>query len=127
MTNGEIGQPQPPPQQPQGPKDNSMMMVLSYLWLLALVPLLVEKDDKEVQWHAKHGLVLTAAEIILSIGIGIVSVVLGQISGCLGSIGCFWTSIIWLGVLVVRILCIMKATKGERFIIPQISDFANKF
>ena len=38
--------------------NRNVMIVLSYLWLLALVPLLTEKDDKEVQWHAKHGLVL---------------------------------------------------------------------
>lgn len=39
------------------------MIVLAYLWLLALTPLLVEKDDAELQWHAKHGLVLFGAEI----------------------------------------------------------------
>ena len=38
-------------------QNRSIMIVLSYLWLLALVPLLVEKDDREVQWHAKHGIV----------------------------------------------------------------------
>src|SRR5436190_8527971 len=37
--------------------NRNVMILLSYLWLLALVPLLTEKDDKEVQWHAKHGLV----------------------------------------------------------------------
>ena len=45
------------------------MIVLSYLWLLALVPLLVEKEDNEVQWHAKHGIVLMVAEIVLWIAI----------------------------------------------------------
>ena len=44
--------------------NRNVMIVLSYLWLLALVPLLVEKDDKEVQWHAKHGLVLMVAELV---------------------------------------------------------------
>ena len=34
--------------------NRNVMIVLSYLWLLALVPLLTEKDDKEVQWHAKQ-------------------------------------------------------------------------
>ena len=48
------------------------MIVLSYLWLLALVPLLVEKEDKEVQWHAKHGIVLMVAEIVLWIALWIV-------------------------------------------------------
>ena len=41
------------------PSNNrNVMVVLSYLWLLALVPLLTEKNDKEVQWHAKHGIVM---------------------------------------------------------------------
>src|SRR3984885_5100855 len=49
-----------------GPSPNrDVMIVLAYLWLLALVPLLVEKHDSEVQWHAKHGLVLVIAELIL--------------------------------------------------------------
>ena len=41
------------------------MIVLAYLWPLALVPLLVEKNDPEVQWHAKHGIVLMVAELVL--------------------------------------------------------------
>src|SRR5204863_800621 len=45
--------------------NRSVMIVLAYLWVLALVPLLVEKEDAEVQWHAKHGLVLMVAEIVL--------------------------------------------------------------
>ena len=57
-----------------------IMIVLSYLWLLALVPLLVEKEDKEVQWHAKHGIVLMVAEIVLWIALGIVQVVIGTIA-----------------------------------------------
>jgi hypothetical protein len=32
--------------------NRNIMIVLSYLWLLALIPLLTEKEDKEVQWHA---------------------------------------------------------------------------
>ena len=54
--------------------NRNVMIVLSYLWLLALVPLLTEKDDKEVQWHAKHGLVLMVAELFLWI---VISIVLG--------------------------------------------------
>ena len=57
------------------------MIVLSYLWLLALVPLLVEKDDKEVQWHAKHGIVLMVAEIVFWIIVTIVQMALGTHSG----------------------------------------------
>ena len=51
--------------------NRTIMIVLSYLGLLALIPLLVEKNDKEVQWHAKHGLVLLVAEIALFIAYSI--------------------------------------------------------
>ena len=44
--------------------NRGVMIVLAYLWPLALVPLLVEKQDAEVQWHAKHGLVLMVAELV---------------------------------------------------------------
>ena len=43
--------------------NRGVMIVLSYLWILALVPLLTEKEDEEVRWHAKHGIVLMVAEI----------------------------------------------------------------
>ena len=67
---------------PGAPSSNrNVMIVLSYLWLLALVPLLTEKDDKEVQWHAKHGLVLMVAELFIWI---VFSIVLGP----LGVLGC---------------------------------------
>ena len=75
----------PPPPLPTGGTQSSnrgVMIVLSYLWLLALVPLLVEKDDKEVQWHAKHGIVLMVAEIVFWIAMSIVQIVLGSLLGC---------------------------------------------
>src|SRR6478672_1296086 len=52
-----------------GPSPNrGVMIVLEYLWALTLVPLLLEKHDAEVQWHARHGLVLMAAEILVLFG-----------------------------------------------------------
>ena len=63
----------PPPPPPAPPSSNrNVMIVLSYLWLLALVPLLTEKDDREVQWHAKHGIVLMVAEIVLWVALTMV-------------------------------------------------------
>ena len=61
----------PPPPPPGGGgagapgSDRTLMVALSYLWILALIPLLTKKDDREVQWHAKNGLVLLGAEIIV--------------------------------------------------------------
>ena len=59
-----------PPTTPAGPasSNRSVMIVLSYLWILALIPFLMEQDDKDVRWHAKHGLVLLGAEIAQTTG-----------------------------------------------------------
>src|SRR6185503_1967762 len=102
--------------------NRGIMIVLSYLWLLALVPLLVEKEDKEVQWHAKHGIVLLAAEII----VGIVFAIIMNIPG-VGCVSCAIYPIYALAVVVVHVLCILKGMKGERFIIPGLSAFADRF
>jgi uncharacterized membrane protein len=124
---------EPPPEQPKQTSggtvsDNrNIMIVLSYLGLLALIPLLVEKDDAEVQWHAKHGLVLTVAEFAAFIGLWLVIMVVGAISGGLGCIlGLIWP-VAMIAVLVVHIMCIVKGINGERFLIPGVSEFVNKF
>jgi len=124
---------EPPPEEPsQTPtgvvSDNrSLWIVLSYLGLLALIPLLVEKDDSEVQWHAKHGLVLTGVEFIVFIGLSVVGMVIGAMSAGLGCIlGLAWP-IVMVAILVLHVMCIMKGLKGERMIIPGVSEFADKF
>lgn len=129
--------PPPPPEPPAQPApepstapagDNrTIMIVLSYLWLLALIPLLVEKNDAEVQWHAKHGLVLTAAEFVLFVGLQIVTMILGAISGGLGCLIGLLFPVLALGILVLHVVCILKGLKGERFIVPKVSEFADRF
>ena len=107
--------------------NRNVMIVLSYLWILALVPLLVEKNDKEVQWHAKHGLVLLAAEIIFDVAFTIVTSIISAATmglGCLISL--FWPLAL-LGFLVVHVMCIVKGLNGQRFTIPGVSDFADRF
>ena len=102
--------------------NRNVMIVLSYLWLLALVPLLTEKDDSEVQWHAKHGLVLMVAELFIWIVISIVIAPLG-IFGCVAAL---FTPLLMLAQLVLHVMCIVKGINGQRLIVPGISEFANK-
>src|SRR4030081_1140992 len=49
----------------EGSPHRGVMIVLAYLWPLALVPLLLEKHDPDLQWHARHGLVLMLAELLV--------------------------------------------------------------
>ena len=57
--------PDPVPNDAVSP-NRGVMIVLAYLWLLALVPLLFEKTDRQVQWHARHGIVLMIAWRVIS-------------------------------------------------------------
>ena len=114
----------PPPLPPQQESSNrTIMVILSYLGILALIPLLVEKDDPEVQWHAKHGLVLMVSWIVLFVALAIISAIpgLGMI------IGCGLTPFLWLAIFVLHIVAMVKAAKGERLTIPMISEFADKW
>ena len=113
--------PPPPPAPPSASGDKTLMLVLSYLGLLALIPLLTEKDDANVQWHAKHGLVQFFFFVVVCVVLSIIT------STGLGCVFVFLYPIVCLVWLVVTVLSIVKATKGERFIIPGLSDFANKF
>lgn len=118
----------PPPPAPGGGDDNrTLYVILSYLGLLALIPFLVEKNDREVQWHAKHGLVLTAAEFVVFFCLGAFSMVLSFVTAGLGCLISIVFPFLALGVLILHVLCIAKGLKGERFLIPGLSDFANKF
>jgi uncharacterized membrane protein len=110
--------------------NRTIMIVLSYLGILALIPLLVEKDDKEVQWHAKHGLVLLVAEIALFVVLSILHSIVSAIPviGCLAAlIGLLIWFVLTIGILVVHVLCIVKGVNGQRFMLPYVSEYANRF
>jgi uncharacterized membrane protein len=111
----------PPPGLPPAPpaQRNIAMLVLSYLGLLALIPLVVVKDDREVQWHAKHGLVLTVAFIALSLAASVMTFLSGLFF--------FLNPLVYLGWLVVSVLAILKAINGQRLLIPGISEYADRF
>ena len=132
------GAPPPPPPPAEPPlrepaakevvsENRNVMIVLAYLWLLALIPLLVEKEDREVQWHAKNGLVLTVVEVVVMIGLQVVVMILGAISGGLGCVFTLLVPIFMLAILIVHVLCIVKGINGQRFLIPGVSDFTDRF
>ncbi|HEX4952616.1 MAG TPA: hypothetical protein VF017_04375 [Thermoanaerobaculia bacterium] len=105
---------------PAGASDNrNIMIALAYI--IFLVPLLLEKDDKEVQWHAKHGLVLFIVEVVLFVGLGILASIPG-----VGCILMFGIPILAVGVLILHIAMILKGINGGRLTIPGISEWADK-
>jgi uncharacterized membrane protein len=112
---------------PDASPNRGVMIVLAYLWPLALVPLIIEKQDAEVQWHAKHGIVLTVAELILIFAYGALTSLVSLATlgfGCvLGLLLVFG----WVGILALHIVAILKGVNGGRLIIPGVSEYANRF
>lgn len=105
----------------------SIMLVLAYLPPFAVIPLLVEKDDPEVHWHAKHGIVLMVAEMLVLLGLVVFSVILGLMTALLGCLLLPLIAVPWLAFLVVHIVAVVKAFNGKRLIIPVISEYADRF
>jgi len=98
------------------------MIVLAYLWPLALVPLVAERGDAEVQWHARHGLVLMTAELLLAAAYLVAASFVHAAAIGLG--GALLVSVVagWAAILAVHIAAIVKGINGERLNVPRITS-----
>lgn len=106
--------------------NRGVMIVLAYLWPLALVPLLVEKDDPEVQWHAKHGIVLMVAEIVAMVAFSLVTSIISLATFGLGCVLSMLGIFLWIAILAIHVMAIMNGVNGKRFLIPGVSEYANR-
>src|SRR3989344_6518646 len=97
-----------------GGGDDNLVAAVSYLWILSIVILLVKKDSDYVTFHARQGLVLFGASIVL----GIISIPLF-----------FLVFLIWLlqvVILVAVIIGFIQALSGKRYKMPVVGDIAEK-
>jgi uncharacterized membrane protein len=117
----------PPPPPPAGGvtgggSRDTAMLVLSYLWFLSIIPLVAKKEDRDVQWHAKNGL-------ILAIAYTAIEVVFWGIGHFFPLVGCLtvWVPcIVFIGYVILVVMGIVKATSGQRLRVPMLSDYADK-
>jgi uncharacterized membrane protein len=111
---------------PEPSPNRSVMIVLAYLWVLALVPLLLDKDP-DVQWHARHGLVLALAELILLFVYVSVTSLVSMATLGLGCVLGLVLPFAWIAILGLHVVAIVKGLNGTRLMIPVVSDYANRF
>lgn len=107
--------------------NRGVMIVLAYLWPLALVPLLLDRNDPEVQWHARHGIVLMAAELVLLFAYMMVTSLISLATLGIGCVLSLFMIFGWVAVLALHVVAIVKGINGGRLVIPGISEYANRF
>jgi uncharacterized membrane protein len=100
---------------PKDIEENRMIASLSYIWILFIVPLVTKKDSKFAVEHAKQGLVLFIAEIIVWVisYIPFVGYIIGIVCG--------------IALFLVALLAFIYAIQGKFWKIPFVYDFAKSF
>jgi len=93
---------------------DKVLAAISYLGILCLVPLFLKKSSPYVQYHAKQGLVLLIAEIIVSF-VNIIPI--------LGQVVWFFALILF---TLISIVGLIKAWYGVYWKMPVISEYAKK-
>ena len=109
------------------PPHRAAMIVLAYLWPLAIVPLLADREDPEVQWHAKHGLVLMIAELLLFLAFTLVTALVSVATFGLGCVVSLFSVFVWIAIVGLHVAAIIKGINGTRLTVPGVSDYANRF
>ena len=97
--------------------------LLCYLctWVTGLIFILIEKDNKDVKFHAWQalflGIAVFAAYIVIMV-IGFIPYV--------GMIAIVLNLVVWVGFLVVWIMAMVKAYQGQKWLIPVIGPMAEQ-
>ncbi len=92
----------------------NLYAVLSYLWVLCLIPVFVKKENEFIKFHARQGLMLFMVEIAVGI-VGIVPI-LGSVVHTLGIIVCG----------LVSLVAIVQVLMGKKWKIPVVSEWSEK-
>jgi uncharacterized membrane protein len=98
----------------QSNMNDNMYAILSYLFILCLIPVLMKKENEFVRFHARQGLVLFIAEMAVAI-IAIVPL-LGPIIYVLGMLIC--------GLL--SLAGIIQVLRGIKWEMPVVYDLSQK-
>lgn len=94
--------------------------------ITGIIFLVIEKENKEVKFHAWQAIFLGAAAIALSIVLNILGLILASIAGFLGVITSIAGFVVNIGIFVIWIVAMIKAYKGEHWLIPVIGNLAEQ-
>lgn len=124
--------------------DGNVAAALGYpIGIIAIISLIMEKENRFVKFHALQSILLHVAIIVVGIALGIVFMILGIILGvaaaaaqssAVGGIGGIFgllSMLIWLVIIVAYvgglIMGAVKAYQGQMFKMPILGNMAEKW
>ena len=123
--------------------DGNVAALLGYIiWVIALISVIIEKENKFVRFHAIQALLYQAAMIVLFVVLAILQVIVmiifgvaaaaaGDVGGVVGLVVSLISGLIWIVVpllaLVGIILAAVKAYQGQMYRLPIIGNMAAKW
>lgn len=115
--------PQPTPSNGSGLEENIASCLCYVLcWISGLIFYLLEKDNKAVKFHALQAMIMSVTLIAYSFA----SWILIQIP-FVGFIIELINMFIYLGSFALFVVCAVRAYQGTKFVIPIVSDLAEKY
>jgi len=116
--------------------DENLAALLAYIahFVSGLIFFFIEKDSRLVRFHAAQSIILGGlvfvGGIVLGFGWAIISAILSQISGLLGSLVSLVLGLVLIvfvvGAMACWIMCMVKAFQGQYFKVPVIGKFAEQ-
>ena len=121
--------------------DGNLAAALGYpIGIIAIICLIMEKENRFVKFHALQSILLHVAMIVVMIAVWIIGVIIAIAgvaaaaatnSGALGGLAGMLFGLIWLVVIVAYvgglILAAVKSYQGLMFKLPVIGNMAEKF
>jgi|SRR3954463_13961551 len=121
--------------------DGNVAAALGYpIGIIAIISLVMEKENRFVRFHAMQSLIVHVAFIVVAIVVWILGVILviagiaasaATNSGALGGLASMLFGLIWLCVIVAYIaglvLAAVKAYQGSEFKLPIFGNMAEKW
>ncbi len=94
--------------------------------ITGIIFILLERENKEVQFHAWQSTTFGLGYIAVVIALEILSAILGAIVSFIGVVVGLLVPMVGLVAFIVWIIALIKAYQGEHWKIPYLGDFAEK-
>jgi uncharacterized membrane protein len=109
--------------------DPKLAGLLAYLVppITGIIFFLIEKSNRVVRWHAAQSIVFGIAWIVLWIALTVLSMVLSAIIPIIGTIiGFLVTFVVFIGGVILWIVCLIKGYSGQMWRMPVVAPYADR-